>query len=63
MENIKWIFSGIGSEIIIAVVSLIIGGLAGYRIGINKKNKQIQKAGKGSIQVQNQIEEINNENK
>ena len=63
MESIKWIFSGIGSEIIIAVVSLIIGGLAGYRIGINKKNKQIQKAGKDSIQVQNQIEEINNENK
>lgn len=47
----EWIFDGIGTTIISSVISLIIGGTIGYKIGINK-NIQKQKAGNNSTQVQ-----------
>lgn len=52
----EWIFEGIGTEIIIAVISLVVGGLGGgaigYRIGTKSKVKQNQIAGKNSTQNQ-----------
>ena len=54
MENI---FQGIGTEIVgvllNTVLSLIVGGTVGYRIGVSSKQKQ--KAGNNSNQVQNSI--------
>jgi hypothetical protein len=50
MEDIQWIFSGIGT----AIITFILG----FFIGRNKTTKQAQKAGNDSNQVQ--IGEINN---
>lgn len=44
----EWFFSGIGTEIISALVGLVIGGVSGYKIGVRNKIKQIQKAGDNS---------------
>lgn len=52
MENIKWIFDGIGTEIVSLLCGLLIGGLGGYKIGIKNKIKQIQKGGDNSNQSQ-----------
>lgn len=43
-----WIFSGIGTEIISAIIGLIIGSIGGYKIGVRNKIKQAQKAGDNS---------------
>ena len=40
-----WFFSGIGTEIISALIGLLIGGIGGYKIGVRNKIKQVQKAG------------------
>lgn len=52
MENINWIFEGIGTEIISLLIGLLFGGVAGYKIGIHNKTKQSQKAGNNSNQTQ-----------
>lgn len=52
MENINWIFEGIGTEIISLLIGLIFGGVVGYKIGIHNKIKQSQKAGNNSTQTQ-----------
>ena len=52
MENIQWIFSGIGTEILSLAIGAIAGGLAGYKIGVNRSGKQTQKAGSDSKQRQ-----------
>ncbi|MFZ2559992.1 MAG: hypothetical protein WAW95_09255 [Lactococcus raffinolactis] len=52
MENMEWIFSGIGTTIISLIVGLAVGGGVGYKIGISKKLKQVQKAGNRSEQQQ-----------
>lgn len=52
MENIQWIFSGIGTEILIWAIGAIVGGLAGYKIGVNRSGRQNQKAKSGSKQRQ-----------
>lgn len=44
----EWFFSGIGTEIISALIGLVIGGVGGYKIGMRNKIKQIQKAGNNS---------------
>lgn len=40
MENVEWIFSGIGTEVLVGAISLIVGaiggGAVGYRIGSKK---------------------------
>lgn len=46
--NIDWIFSGIGTEIISAIIGVIIGGVSGYRVGVRNRIKQVQKAGNNS---------------
>lgn len=52
----EWIFSGIGTEGISVIVSLIIGafggGVAGYKIGVKRTTKQKQTAGDTSVQKQ-----------
>ena len=47
-----WIFDGIGTEIISAVVGLIVGGISGYKIGLRKTGKQKQIAGDNARQTQ-----------
>ena len=44
----EWIFDGIGTEIISAIIGLFIGGLGGYKIGVRNRNKQIQQSGNNS---------------
>ena len=45
-------FSGLGTYLISVVISLLAGGVIGYKIGIKNNHKQIQKAGKNSHQTQ-----------
>lgn len=57
----EWIFDGIGTEIISALIGLLIGGGAGYGLGVaitNNKIKQKQEAGDKANQVQ--IGQVNN---
>lgn len=58
------IFEGIGTQIIVSVVSFFIGGVGGavlgYKIGIKNRIKQNQKGGKNATQIQ--IGSINNVN-
>ncbi len=58
MDNIKWIFDGIGTAILTFIFGLFIGGTAGYKTAIKKTIKQKQKAGSHSTQTQ--IGEIKN---
>lgn len=54
IENKEWFFSGIGTCILSGLVGLLVGGFAGYKIGIhNRVNvKQKQKSGNNSNQTQ-----------
>ena len=58
MEDIKWIFDGIGTAALTFIVGLLVGGTAGYKIAIRKTIKQRQTAGDNSNQTQ--IGEIKN---
>ena len=46
------LFDGLGTSLIIFILGAITGGGAGYKIGKTKINKQYQKAGDRSTQVQ-----------
>ena len=35
MENISWVFDGLGTEILSLIVGFISGGAIGYKIGIH----------------------------
>lgn len=48
----EWIFDGIGTEIISLIVGAVTGGAIGYKIGINNRSKQVQKAGDDTRQDQ-----------
>lgn len=52
MENINWIFEGIGTELLSLLIGLFTGGFIGYKIGIHNMVKQSQKAGNNSNQTQ-----------
>ena len=52
MENLEWIFDGIGTEIISLIIGAVLGGAAGYKIGSKNKIKQKQNAGDNSKQIQ-----------
>lgn len=52
MESLKWIFDGIGTELLSLIIGAVVGGLGGYKIGVKTKVKQNQKAGKNSTQSQ-----------
>ena len=58
-----WIFSGIGTEIIIGLVGLVTGGCIGYKIGIKNTINQSQKAKENSTQTQIGQNIVNNGNK
>lgn len=60
MENIQWIFDGIGTEIISLIIGLIVGGFSGYKIGVRNKVKQKQKARDNATQTQKGNITINN---
>lgn len=36
MNDVQWIFDGIGTAVISAIIGLLVGGFAGYRIGVKK---------------------------
>lgn len=57
MENLEWILDGIGTEFMGLAISAIVGGFVGYKIGVHKSGKQIQKAKEGSKQRQEMIVE------
>lgn len=48
----EWIFDGIGTELIGLAIGTLLGGVAGYNIGVRSKSKQTQKAGDGAHQQQ-----------
>lgn len=48
----NWILQNFEPAAITAVISALAGGLIGFRIGISKKQKQSQKAGDNSQQIQ-----------
>lgn len=49
----EWIFDGIGTAIFSGVMGLLVGGFAGYRIGVKKTTiKQNQSAGDNANQTQ-----------
>lgn len=52
MEAVEWVFSGIGTSILVGIVSFVIGGITGYRIGIHNKIHQKQNAGHNTKQCQ-----------
>lgn len=57
----EWIFDGIGTELVSALIGLLVGGVAGYGIGVAitiNKIKQKQKAGDNAKQVQ--VGQVNN---
>lgn len=47
-----WIFSGIGTEVIIALVAIVFGGTVTYTVIRKKSVRQQQTAGKNSNQFQ-----------
>ena len=58
----SWVFDGIGTEIIAAIIGLLIGGVGGFAVGKHITSKQMQKAGdyskqKQTITVGNVVEE------
>ena len=52
MEWYEWFFDGIGTEIVAAIIGLIIGGIGGFAIGRKTKSQQIQNAKDNAIQKQ-----------
>lgn len=40
------------SEIIVGVISALVGGFIGFKIGVNKKQSMKQKSGNNSQQIQ-----------
>lgn len=52
METVEWIIENIEPAAITAVISALAGGAVGFRIGINKKQNQSQRAGSNSHQIQ-----------
>ncbi len=52
IENLQWLFDGIGTELISLIIGAVLCGAAGYKIGSKNKIKQKQKAGDNSKQIQ-----------
>ena len=49
---VGFLFSGIGGTVICSIITLILGGFIGYRVGIKSRLRQNQKAGNGAYQKQ-----------
>jgi len=52
MDNLQWIFSGIGVEILKVLAGVIIGGGVGYAVGVRRKIAQSQIAADDAEQEQ-----------
>ncbi len=52
MDQIQWIFSGIGTQILSGIVGALVGGFLGYKIRDRQVVKQSQVSGKESEQEQ-----------
>lgn len=48
-----WVFDGIGTELIGLLIGSVLGGFAGYKVGVSNKAKQVQKSKDHSKQNQN----------
>ena len=61
MMNMEWFFDGIGSELISVLIGLLVGGSAGYGIGVVvTKNKIKQKQKAGDKATQTMMGQVNN---
>jgi len=58
LKNMEWIFEGIGTNILVLIVTFLLGGFTGYKIGIPQKANLKQSAGDKATQSQTGI--INN---
>ncbi len=58
MEHISWVFSGIGTEVLIGIISLLFGGFFGYKKCQSKYRKQIQSQKAGDNATQSMIGDI-----
>lgn len=54
MENLQWIFSGIGTEILILLIGALVG-VVGYKIIRKNGGKQVQRAKRGAKQQQEMV--------
>lgn len=56
MECLKWVFDGIGTQMLGLIAGLIMGGLGGgaigYKLAVKNKTKQKQKARDNANQTQ-----------
>lgn len=61
MENLKWIFDGIGSQIVGLLIGFVVGGASGYSIAIHKNSMKLsQKQSGDNYANQQQTGIINN---
>ncbi len=51
----EWLFEGLGTAIISLIIGALAGGSVGYRIGVKKKNTAIQKQNAKDNATQTQI--------
>ena len=49
---VEFLFSGIGGTVLCSIITLILGGFIGFRIGVKSILKQTQKAGNNNNQSQ-----------
>ena len=59
----EWIFDGIGTELIGLAIGTLLGGVAGYNIGVRSESKQTQKSGDGANQQQTYTIGVNTDGK
>lgn len=55
MENLQWIFDGVGTELLSLVIGAIGGGIAGYKLGVKRNGKQKQTAKSDAKQRQEMV--------
>lgn len=48
----EWIFDGIGTQVLVLLITAAVSGFAGYRIGIRNRVSQSQKGGNHAKQMQ-----------
>lgn len=57
-----WLFEGLGTELLMFALGILLGGLGGYRLGIKQNGVQKQKA-RGQSEQEQQIEVDKNRHK
>lgn len=51
-EWIKWVFDGIGTELLTGIIGLLVGGVGGFALGRRTKSRQTQNAEDSAKQKQ-----------